>query len=46
MLYKKIEINCMILCLPFDYFKKKNFEHLIPLVYMTQNDINIISKLF
>jgi hypothetical protein len=22
-LYKQIEINCMILCLPFDYFKEK-----------------------
>ncbi len=23
LLYKKFEINCMTLCLPFDYFKKK-----------------------
>jgi hypothetical protein len=46
LLYKKIEINCMILCLRFEYFFLKNFKHLIPLVYRTQKDINIISKLF
>jgi hypothetical protein len=45
-LYKKFEINCMILCLPFDYFFKMYFRHLIPLVYRTQNDINIVSRLF
>jgi hypothetical protein len=32
LLYKKFEINCMILCLPFDYFKNIFFKHLIPLV--------------
>ncbi len=36
----------MILCLPFDYFEKMYFKHLIPLVYKTQKDINIASKLF
>jgi hypothetical protein len=46
-LYKKLEINCMILCLPFDYLKKTMyFRHLILLVYKTQKDINIVSKLF
>jgi hypothetical protein len=46
-LYKKIEINCMILCLPFDYFFfQMHFKHLILLVYNTQKDINIVSKLF
>jgi len=47
LLYKKFEINCMIVCLPFGYFfKKMYFRHLIPLVYKTQEDINIIYKLF
>jgi hypothetical protein len=46
LLYKKIEINCMVLCLPFDLFFKMYFIHLIPLVYKTQKDINIISNLF
>jgi len=44
LLYGKIEINYIILCLPFDYFFF-NFKHLIPLVYKIQNDINIVSKL-
>ncbi len=43
---QKIEINCMILCFPFDYFKNLYFKHLIPSLYNTQNDINIVSKLF
>jgi hypothetical protein len=46
LLYKKFEINCMILCCLFDYLKKKYFKHLIPLVYKIQNDIYIVSKLF
>jgi hypothetical protein len=46
LLYKNFEIDCMILCLPFDYFKKMYFKNLIPLVYRIQNDINIVSKLF
>jgi hypothetical protein len=43
---QKFEINFMILCFPFDYFKKMYIKHLIPLVYKTQNDINIVSELF
>jgi hypothetical protein len=46
LLYKKIEISCMILCFPFDYLKNIYIEHLISLVYRTQKDINIVSKLF
>jgi hypothetical protein len=34
------------LCIPFDYLKKLYFTHLITLVYMIQNDIYIVSKLF
>jgi hypothetical protein len=30
----------------FWFFEKKYFKHLIPLVYKTQNDIYIVSKLF
>jgi hypothetical protein len=36
---KKIEINCMILCLPSDLFFKMYFRRLIPLIYKIQNDI-------
>jgi len=46
LLHKKIEINCSTLCIPFDSLKKKYFKHLIPLVYKSQNDIYIVSKLF
>jgi hypothetical protein len=46
LLYNFFE-NCMILSLPFDYFKNKMFlRHLIPLVYKIQKDINTVSKLF
>jgi len=41
LLYKMFEMNCMILCLPFDYFR-----HLIPLIYKTQKDISIIQIIF
>jgi hypothetical protein len=44
--YTKFEINCMSLCMHFDSLFKKNFKHLIILVYRTQNDTYIISKLF
>jgi hypothetical protein len=46
LLYKRFEIYCMILCFPFYYFFKNVLRHLIPLIYKTQNDIYIISKLF
>jgi hypothetical protein len=46
LLYKKFEINCMILCLPFDFLKNMCFGQLVPLVYKTQNDIYIIFKLY
>jgi hypothetical protein len=46
LLYKKFEINCMILCLHFDYFLKEKFKHLIPLFYKIQKNINIVFKLF
>ncbi len=43
----EIEINFIILCIHFDSFKKNvQFKHLITLVYKTQNDIYILSKLF
>jgi hypothetical protein len=47
LLYKIFEINYMILYIPFDSFKNKmQFRHLIILIYKTQNDIYIVSKLF
>jgi hypothetical protein len=36
----------MILCFSFVYILKNVLKHLIPLVYKTQKDINIVSKLF
>jgi hypothetical protein len=44
-LYKKFEINCMTLCIPFDSLKKRYFRHLILLICKTQKDIYIVSKL-
>jgi len=47
LLYNFFEINYMILYIPFDSFKNKmQFRHLIILIYKTQNDIYIVSKLF
>jgi hypothetical protein len=46
LLYKMFEINCMILYIPFDSFKKIQFKHLIEFVERTKNDICIVSKLF
>jgi hypothetical protein len=43
---QKKRINCMTLCIAFDSFKKMHFRHLITLVYRTQNEIYILSKLF
>jgi len=46
LLYKKIEIIVWFYAFLLITFIKKNFGHLIPLVYKIQKDIHIISKLF
>jgi len=47
LLYKKFEIKCMILCLLFYYlFLKCILDTWFFLVFKTQKDINIVSKLF
>jgi hypothetical protein len=46
LLYKKFEINCMTLCIPFDSFYKIFFKTIDYFNLQDWNDIYMISKLF